>query len=107
MKDHTYTLPDDVRAECLAILRGYDRRTWSEKPEDRRRVEAVRAALAHVGEDYPQNLRGVICDGMVRNCINGRAYPFQSLGLPFMGRSDFYRRRRRFLHDIAENMGIA
>lgn len=106
-KDQKRKLPEDVRAECMAILRGYERRKWSDRPEDRRRVEAVQTARERAAEDYPENLRKAICDAIIKNCTNGRAHPFETLGLSYMSRSDFYRRRWLFLYTMAVYLGIA
>ena len=94
-------IPEDVKEECIAILAGYDRRLRSDKPEDRRRVEAVRIAAEKIGAEYPEKLRGKLIDGIFRNCENGRKYPFEKLGLSFMSRSDFYRHRLYFLYEMA------
>ena len=100
-------LPEDVKEECIAILKGYDRRKWSDKPEDRRRVEAIRTARGRIGADYPEELRGRLCDSIVKNCLNGRRYPFEKLGLSFLSRSDFYRQRLYFLYEMAVFLEIA
>ena len=106
-RDQKKKLPEDVRAECIAILRGYERRKWSDKPEDRRRVEAIQTARERAADDYPEHLRGKICDAIIQNCTDGRAHPFETLGLSYMSRSDFYRRRWLFLYTMAAYLGIA
>lgn len=105
--EEKYDLPKDVQAECLAIVRGYRRRLWSDRPEDQRRVEAVKKARESIGADLPENMRKQLQGAIIKNCLDGRKAQFHLLGISFVSRSEFYRRRRYFLREVAEQLGIA
>lgn len=100
-------LPDDVQAECLAIMRGYERRKWSRLPGNQQRVMAVQNAFSSVGPDLPEDMRAQLREGIKENCLNGRKNPFERLGIAFISRSEFYRRKRRFLLEMAVQLDIA
>lgn len=101
-----YKLPPDVKAECIAVLKGYGRRKWSQLPEDKRRIQAIENAVASIGEGMPADMRGPLCRGIIANCTDGRGNPFEQLSLDGISRSDFYRHRNKFIYQIAENMGL-
>lgn len=106
-REEKIALPDDVKDECIAILKGYERRKWSYKEEDLRRIRAVRTAREKIGEEFPEDLRAQICDGIIKSCLYGRKCPFEKLGLSFLSRSAFYRYRLYFLYEMAVFLGIA
>ena len=78
-----------------------------ERCPDARRVAAVDKAKLLIGEDLQdEELRRKLTNAILLNCESGRNYPFEILGVDGLSRRDFYRRRNRFLHDVAEKFGI-
>lgn len=114
-------LPEDVKQTCLWLVRGYERRRRLYKdlsaPGKRRacrkcakeleRVEAVENALESIGGDIESmEVRLKLRTAMLQNIRSGRRYPYEKLGLDAVSRSDFYRRKNKFLADVAERMGM-
>lgn len=78
-----------------------------EQSPDARRVAAVDKAKLLIGEDLQdEELRRKLTNAILLNCESGRNYPFEILGVDGLSRRDFYRRRNRFLQDVAEKFGI-
>lgn len=78
-----------------------------EQSPDARRVAAVDKAKLLIGEDLQdKELRRKLTNAILLNCESGRNYPFEILGVDGLSRRDFYRRRNRFLQDVAEKFGI-
>jgi hypothetical protein len=66
-------------------------------------MRAVEEAKLQVGLDQPtEEARQRLTQGIILNCENGRAYPFEYLNITGISRSDFYRRRDEFLLEIAK-----
>lgn len=101
----TKRLPDDVKKNCLALVQGYERRRrTADNPLERKRVQAVEHAVRNVGVDLSEKDREALRKAILKNCSNGRRYPFERLMVNGMERSCFYERRRKFLIDIAKYM---
>ncbi len=121
-------LPPEVKQECLCIVRGYDRRAELyrkrcqeailsariegtddahsrierlERSPEMQKMLAVKQSKSLIGAELPEEIRHRLAESIMLNCINGRDYPFERLNLPEFSRRDFYRRRDRFLYDIA------
>lgn len=78
-----------------------------ERCPDARRVAAVDKAKLLIGEDLQdKELRRKLTNAILLNCESGRNYPFEILGVDGLSRRDFYRRRNRFLQNVAEKFGI-
>lgn len=78
-----------------------------ERSPDARRVAAVDKAKLLIGNDLQdEELRRKLTNAILLNCESGRNYPFEILGVDGLSRRDFYRRRNRFLQDVAEKFGI-
>lgn len=106
-------LPDDVKQICLWLVRGYGRRKAaalngdSLASRERERMEAVEQALVAVGTDIPsEDAWERMRRSILLNVENGRANPYERLGLEAASRSDFYRRKDRFLADIAARLDL-
>lgn len=110
-------MPEDVKQTCLWLARGYERRKLerrdhlSGQPErkarERERMEAVEQALMAVGADIPaEDVRERLRGAITLNIESGRAYPYERLRLEGVSRSEFYRRKDRFLADIAAYLGM-
>lgn len=112
------SMPEDVKQVCLWIARGHERRVLDEKSkqrsgtkEDRRkeweRIRAVDMAMESVGADIEaEEVRDMLRKAMELNVRNGREYPYEILGLDAVSRADFYRRKEKFLREIAERLGL-
>lgn len=111
-------MPEDVKQICLWLVRGYERRkrlaqgqrqgspSENAAPEQKR-MEAVEQALAAVGSDIlSEDVREQLRAAILLNTESGRAYPYERLGLGDISRPDFYRRKNRFLADIAAYLGM-
>jgi len=78
-----------------------------ERSPDARRVAAVDKAKLLIGNDLQdEELRRKLTNAILLNCESGRNYPFEILGVDFLGRSNFYDRRTDFLADVAKIFGI-
>ena len=114
-------LPEDVKQVCLWLAKGYERRLAKEQdhkqPGSRRtskghnreqeRLEAVEQALVAVGADIAADeVRRQLREAIMLNVKSGRKYPYELLRLEGVSRSDFYRRKDKFLEDIAGRMGL-
>lgn len=115
-------LPEDVKQVCLWLARGYERRLaeqqrshkrpGSRKPgrtqnRERERMVAVEQALVAVGADIAaEEIRRKLREAIMLNVQSGRKYPYELLDLEGVSRSDFYRRKDKFLEDIADRMGL-
>lgn len=72
------------------------------------RMRAVEQAKLTVGHDCAnEETRQRLLDSILLNCENGRNYPFEILNLTEFSRSDFYRRRDKFLLEIAKYLDMA
>lgn len=72
-----------------------------------RRIRAVELACRTIGEDIPdEEVRRRLCESILLNCKNGRVYPFELLNLTEFSRMDFYRRKHRFLYQLALNLEL-
>lgn len=114
-------LPEDVKQVCLWLARGYERRLTKEQVHQRNsnrragsgrrreveRLEAVEQALAAVGTDISAHeVRNQLQVAIMLNVKSGRKYPYEMMHLEGVSRSDFYRRKDKFLEDIACRMGL-
>ena len=74
---------------------------------ERERLEAVEQALVAVGADIAADeVRRQLREAIMLNVKSGRKYPYELLRLEGVSRSDFYRRKDKFLEDIAARMGL-
>lgn len=103
-------IPYDVKQECLWIVRGYSRRAKERVhlPQDVQRIHAVEYALNQIGHDIQDcDTRQRLRNAIVLNCESGKQYPFERLAVDGFSRSEFYRRKDKFLYSVAKYMGIA
>ncbi len=78
-----------------------------EKWPETRKMRAVAQAKIHIGADLEnEELRRRLADGIVLNCKSRNEYPFRYLGLEGISQRDFYRRKEKFLVEIAEHMSM-
>lgn len=94
---HMYCLPQKGEEALLNL---------DAQPEARR-IRAVETACQTIGEDIPdQEVRRRLCESILLNCKSGRDYPFELLNLTEFSRMDFYRRKHRFLYQLALNLEL-
>lgn len=67
-----------------------------------KKMRAVEYAERQIGQDVlSQDARERLRKAIVQNCKSGRQYPFERLAVDEFSRRDFYRRKDKFLVDIA------
>jgi len=125
-----YKLSDDLKAECIAMVHGYDRRvalyherrsftTWDntivdvddelqriEELADTRMMRAVEQAKFLVGVDLEESQRQRLATAIWDSCILGRYFTFDSYDLSAdkIAKTAFFKLRAKFLWDIARFM---
>ena len=78
-----------------------------EKFPEVNRIRAVEFAERNVGGDIVSDeLRRRLLNGLRLNCAGGRKYPFEFLNLSEFSQRDFYRRKDKFLYDIARYLDM-
>ena len=115
-------LLEDVKQVCLWLVRGYPRRLkahhegrYNDEGHGKttatgelERMKAVEQALVDVGADIDADeVREQLRIAVMLNVESGRRYPYEKLELSAVSRSDFYRRKNKFLKDIAVRLGMA
>lgn len=123
-------LPPDVREVCVAHARGYERQKRSlarrraelfqrgqpetgtlglaelEQSEESRSVRAVDRAMSRaLGDIQSGEIRRALANGILRNLENRRAWPYERLFLPCVGKKLFYRKKNLFLLALARELG--
>lgn len=67
-----------------------------------KKMRAVEYAERQIGQDVlSQDARERLRKAIVQNCKSGRRFPFERLAVDEFSRRDFYRRKDKFLVDIA------
>ena len=70
-----------------------------------KKMRAVEMAKLHIGADLQnEELRQRLADGIILNCENRNEYPFRYMNLTGISPTDFYRRKDRFLEEIAKSL---
>lgn len=157
MSQTKHKLPEDLKSQCLSLVRGYNRRVLLyherrtdavcdspppkivtskdkngkeigeftgrtsrtsdptcdkaiklEKIEtlpDTVAMKAVEQAKLMIGVDLCGDARYMLTQAIWDSCMLGRNFSFAHYDLP-LGNNNFYERRRRFLWQIAKNMGF-
>lgn len=76
-----------------------------EKYPEVRKMRAVEYAERQIGQDVlNEDTRNRLREAIIQNCKSGRRYPFERLGVDEFSRRDFYRRKDKFLSDVADYM---
>ena len=67
-----------------------------------KKMRAVEYAERQIGQDIlSDEVRDRLRNAILQNTKSGRRYPFEKLGLAEFSRMDFYRRKTKFLADVA------
>lgn len=78
-----------------------------EQQRDVQIMRAIDAATAAIGGDIPNNAtREALQKAIALNCTDCRAWVYERLEVPGISRREFYRRRRRYLEDVAIRVGL-
>ncbi|MDR0223181.1 MAG: hypothetical protein LBI38_06590 [Oscillospiraceae bacterium] len=78
-----------------------------EKGLDAKFIRAVEQSLSASGTDVSWESREKLRKALMLNCESGRDYPYELLGIDEFSRRDFYRRKGRFIAEIASALGLA
>lgn len=103
------TLPYDVRLECIAYVRGYQRRVCADglTPPDYQRIWAVDYAISRCGEDIASiKIREQLVQAIIQNCQGKHKYGRCRLFIPGISERTFSRKKEQFLTDIAKYCGL-
>lgn len=71
-----------------------------------RQMSAVEHARARIGAGLPAGIADKLRAAIVRNCMDGRRWPYERLDVEGVSRSGFYRYREAFFWDIANELGL-
>lgn len=70
-------------------------------------VNSVDKALESIGADLVSSeIRHNLREAIWESVLNGRECPYEIWDLPTIYRDDFYERKRKFIKEVAVNMGI-
>ncbi len=118
MAQTKYKIPQHIKQAVIWHCKGYQTAVlWlkenyghaepNKNDYSYRLVRAVDAAMCNVGNDIANEpLRQKLRAALWENTLNGRKYPYEILNVPTVCRDDFYERKRKFIKDIAINMGF-
>lgn len=67
-------------------------------------MRAVEGAKLHIGLDLTAQECRKLTNAIWDSCVKGRYFTFSYYNLA-MGKTNFYERKRKFLYEIAKNMG--
>lgn len=105
-----YKMPRHIRQAVVCLCRCYsDARALGNIADSYSRmlVKAVDASLCNVGSDLENSaLRAALKTAIWESTLNGRRYPYEVWNLPTIYRDNFYERKRKFLKEIANEMGL-
>lgn len=70
-------------------------------------MRAIDAATDAIGADIPDHtVRTALKEAIALNCNNCRTWTFERMNLPGISRHEFYRRRRKYLENVAQRVGL-
>lgn len=114
MSQTKYKMPPYIKYAIVWLCRGYhdalkDVCEYDNCNSDYRLkiVNAVDNALYLIGDDIENiELRQKLRIAIWENTLCGRMYPYEVWDLPTIYRDNFYERKRKFIKNVAENMGF-
>ena len=109
MAQTKYKMPGHIKQATVWLCRGYydALEHTGESAHASRLVRAVDAALSGIASDIDNfELKEKLRKAIWESTLNGREYPYEVWDLPSIYRDDFYERKRKFIKEIAVNMGI-
>ena len=70
-------------------------------------MRAIDAAADEIGADIQSaTVRAALQKAIALNCNDCRIWTFERLNLPGISRREFYRRRRKYLENVAQRVGL-
>lgn len=103
-------MPGHIRQTAVWLCRCYKgARALGDGAEgcSRMLVRAVDTAMDNVGSDLENAaLRSALKTAIWESTLSGRRYPYEVWKLPTIYRDNFYERKRKFLKEIAKEMGL-
>ena len=70
-------------------------------------MRAIDAAADEIGADIKSaTVRAALQKAIALNCHDCRIWTFERLNLPGISRREFYRRRRKYLENVAQRVGL-
>ena len=79
-----------------------------EQQRDVQIMRAIDAAADEIGADIPNSeVKEALKKAIALNCSDCRAWTYERLKVPGISRIEFYRRRRKFLEDVAQRTGLS
>ena len=118
MAQTKHKMPLHIKRAIIWQCRGYyDALDWIEKNHHKETAEqnhynfclvkAIDDALYNIGGDLINlQLRCKLREAIWESTLNGREYPYEVWDLPTICRDDFYERKRKFIKEVAVNMGV-
>ena len=78
-----------------------------EQQRDVQIMRAIDAATEAIGADIQDgDTRQALQKAVALNCTDSRIWVYERLEVPGISRREFYRRRRRYLEDVAIRVGL-
>ena len=78
-----------------------------EQQQDVKIMRAIDAAADEIGADIQSaTVRAALQKAIALNCNDCRIWTFERLNLPGISRREFYRRRRKYLENVAQRVGL-
>lgn len=120
---YKHTMPEDVRALCVAHVQGYERRCRELRAkrggkaeqslleqkggnQDKQSVVAVEIALIQALQGIKsREVRTYLRKALLLNICNRKEYPYERLYVPTVGKKEFYRRKQDLLMALADLLG--
>lgn len=120
---YKHTMPEDVRALCVAHVQGYERRCRELREkrggkatqslleqkggnQDKQSVVAVEIALIQALQGIKsREVRTHLRKALLLNICNRKEYPYERLYVPTVGKKEFYRRKQDLLMALADLLG--
>lgn len=70
-------------------------------------MRAIDAAADEIGADIKSaTVRAALQKAIALNCKDCRTWTYERLEVPGISRIEFYRRRRKYLENVAQRVGI-
>jgi hypothetical protein len=89
--------PCAVKAEQLEKLDG---------SLNARLIRAVDESLVMLTASFPRDSGEKLCKAILLNCEDSREHPYEFLGLDEVSRTEFYRRKKKFIKCIGVVLGL-
>lgn len=99
-------LPEHTKQICIWLIRGNANNKDKSTAFEKKVASAVNFARKNIGADLQPNQQKQLEEEMMKNIMSGRKYPYERLNLDCISRTDYYRRKDKFLKEIANRLKI-